>query len=63
MRELLVENIKEICKQKNLTVLEVEKAAGLPKNSLYKWDRNRPAYTKVMAVASVLEVPVEELCR
>lgn len=63
MRALLVENIKEICKQKDLTILQVEKAAGLPKNSIYKWDSNKPAYTKVVAVADVLNVSLDEICK
>ena len=57
----LVKRIKEECAKKGLTVLEVEQAAGLPKNSIYKWDKNSPAYTKV--VADVLRVSLDTLCR
>ena len=56
----LVKRIKEECAKK---VLEVEQAAGLPKNSIYKWDKNSPAYTKVVAVADVLRVSLDTLCR
>ena len=59
----LVENIKEIGRKQGKTVLDIEKAAGLPKNSIYKWDSNSPAYTKVIAVADVLQVSLDELCR
>ena len=59
----LVKRIKEECAKKGLTVLEFEQAAGLPKNSIYKWDKNSPAYTKVVAVADVLRVSLDTLCR
>ena len=59
----LTRNIKEICRKKHLTVQEVEKAAGLPKNSIYKWDRNIPAFTKVIAVAAVMDVSLDELSK
>ena len=57
----LVSNIKRICKERGTTIMAVEEAAGLPKNSIYKWDQNNPAYTKVVAVAAVLEVPLDVL--
>ena len=59
----LVRNIKQVCKERNMTLAEVERAAGVSKRSIYRWDEKIPAYTKVLAVANVLQVPVEELCR
>lgn len=59
----LVENIKRVCAARKITVLDLEKAAGLPKNSIYKWDAHSPAYYKVVAVADILQCSLDELCR
>lgn len=59
----LLKNIKEACAKRKVTVKQVEKAAGLPANSIYKWDKNSPAYTKVVAVADVLQVSLDDLCK
>lgn len=57
----MVSKIKQICSEKQLTVAELERAAGIPKNSIYKWDRNAPSVKTVLKAARVLGVTVEEL--
>ena len=59
----LVQNIKTICRKKQITIQELEKAANLPKNSIYKWDDHSPSIYKVWAVADVLKVPLDDLAR
>jgi len=57
----LVENIKAACKLKNIALKEMEKKAGLPQNSVYKWDRNDPGVKRVAKAAAVLDTTVDKL--
>ena len=59
----LVENIKQICAERRITVSEVEERAGLAKNSIYKWDRHSPSVKAVVRVARVLETTVDRLIK
>ena len=59
----LVSRIKELASLKDLSIADVERRAHLSENSIYKWDRVDPGYSKVVAVADVLGVMVDELRR
>ena len=59
----LLENIKTVCADRGKTVTEVERAAGLSDNSIYRWDKTNPGVDKVVRVAEVLSVPIERLIR
>lgn len=60
---MLVENIKKACQKKQITLIDLERRAGLPINSIYKWDRNDPSIKRVARVASILGVTVDELLK
>lgn len=57
----LVENLKETCRKKGITVQELERRAGIALNSTYKWDKNSPSVNKVNAAAVVLGVKIDDL--
>ena len=57
----LFDKIRKICQEKHITISELEKAAGLKENSIYRWNRITPAVDKVINVARVLNITVEEL--
>ena len=59
----LVENIKEVCSKRHLTIHELERRAGLTENSIYKWNQNTPSVDKVAKAAGVLHITVDELLR
>ena len=59
----MLENIKAICKQKGLSILQLEQNAGLAANTVYRWKENMPSVDKVKRVADVLGVTVDELLR
>ena len=56
----MVHNIKQMCKEKHLTLAEVERRADV--SFINRWDRNEPSVYKVLRVARVLDTTVEELC-
>ena len=60
---MMLNNILEKCKEKGLTLAELERQAGLANRTIYKWDENVPSVDKVVAVAKALDVTVDELVK
>lgn len=59
----MLENIKSICKAKGMSIRALEQEAGIAANTIARWDENKPSYDKVMRVADVLGVTMDELVR
>lgn len=57
----LLNNVRDICKRKGVTITDLEKRAGMADNSLFKWAYSSPSIEKVAAVAAELEVTVDDL--
>lgn len=55
--------VKELCKQKNISVSELESELKFSRGSLCKWNVNVPSITKVKAVADYFHVTVDELLK
>ena len=62
-RSKMVHKIKELCKERNISVAEVERKAGLLGRSIKRWDENEPSVYKVYRVAKILGTTVEEILR
>lgn len=58
---MIYDKIKEICKEKGISVASVEKKAGLSNGAISKWKNSSPTIDKLQAVAKVLEVKVNKL--
>lgn len=59
--KLLYDKIREICKEKGLTVTFVEKEAGLSNGIISKWNQSSPTVNNLQAVAKVLNIKVDKL--
>lgn len=57
----LTENIKEMCKKRNITVTEAEKRAGVADNSIYRWAEHSPSAKTLKKMADALETTVDAL--
>ena len=57
----LLENVRKQCKEQQITIDQLEKAAGLAMNSIYRWGRISPSIDKVQRVARTLNVTVDKL--
>lgn len=60
---MLLDGIKARCKEKGITIAELERKAGIGNGVIGRWDKLNPRLDNLFAVASALEVPVEELLR
>lgn len=58
---MIYDTIKEICKDKGISVASVEKKAGLGKATISKWNNVSPTVDNLKAVAKVLKVKVDRL--
>ena len=63
MIDILVENIKRICRERLLTMYEVEEKAGIPKSTMSRWNDHKPSIDKVQRVAAILGVTIDELLK
>lgn len=58
---MIYENIKEICKAKNIPISRMEEELGFARSSVCKWNENEPSVKKVQKVALYLGVKIEDL--
>lgn len=55
----MVNKIKEKCKEKGLSLAELERRANV--NFIRRWDSHSPSIDKVYRVAKVLETTIDKL--
>ena len=60
---LIYDKVKEICKEKCISIASVEKKAGLGNGAITKWNSSSPTIENLKSVADVLGVTVDELAR
>ena len=57
---LIGTRVKELCKERGISVAQLEKMAGIPPKSISKWDKSMPSFDKVQHVLDALEISYEE---
>jgi transcriptional regulator with XRE-family HTH domain len=57
----LVENIKTLCKQKNISIPKLENEFGFGHGAVYNWDKNSPSIDKLQKVAEYFGVSTDYL--
>ena len=60
---MVLAKILDKCREQGITLAELERKAGLANRTIYKWNESIPSVDKVLAVANVLGVTVDELVR
>lgn len=58
---MLYDRIKDVCKEKGLSVAYVEREAGLSNGAISKWNKASPTVENLQAVANVLKVKLDKL--
>lgn len=58
---MLLEKIKELCKERGISIAELEKQAGLANGTIRKWDVSSPYVDSLSSVAKVLKVKPSKL--
>lgn len=57
----MLENIKAMCKERGISLMELEKSCGIGQRSIYRWDESTPSVDKVKLVSDFFGVTIEEL--
>ena len=57
----MLHKIKELCKEKGISLADLERQVGLSPKTIFSWGKSIPSVDKVYKVAKVLGVTVEEL--
>ena len=57
---MIYDKIKELCKEKGMSVAAVERKAGLSSGAISKWNNSTPA-ENLNSVAKILKVKIDKL--
>lgn len=62
---MIYENVKRLCKERNITIMELEKACGIANGTVGKWAlrNSSPRVETLLRVASYFNVSMDELVR
>ena len=52
--------VKELCRERNISVAKIERMAGIPEKSISKWDTNIPSFDKVERVVNAFGISFDE---
>ena len=58
-----VDNIREVCRERDITLAELERALSYGNGTIAKWEtaKGSPPFDRVVAIAEYLKVPVARL--
>lgn len=57
----MVDRIKELCKQKGITIAELERKCEIGNGIIARWKKSKPSFERVAKVANFLGVTPEYL--
>ena len=60
---MLMDKIRVLAKERGMKISELCEKSGVPYSCIYEWNEHKPSATRLIAVADVLGVTVEELLR
>lgn len=55
------EKIQELCRERDISVRQLERMAGLKERTIQHWDDSDPSGNKLSNIALALKIPIEEL--
>lgn len=55
----IYDNVKAACKEKGVSISNLESDLKFARGSIYKWNNNTPGVDKVKAVADYFKKPIE----
>lgn len=58
---MIYDRIKQICREKGISVASVEKQAEISNGAISKWNKASPTVESLQAVAKVLGVTLDKL--
>lgn len=59
----MLEKIKKLCKERGISINDLEKACGIGRNTIYKWGESSPTVDNLKAVAEFFGRTVDDLLK
>ena len=60
---LIFENVKKLCKEHDINIMNLEKACGLGNGTIAAWENGNPRVDRLKLVADYFGVTIDELMR
>lgn len=60
---MLKENIQDLCDKKKITIMKLEDETGLPRGTVYRWDKAAPNVKSLLKVAQYFHVTIDRLLK
>lgn len=60
---LIFENVKKLCKEHDINIMNLEKACGLGNGTIAAWESGNPRVDRLKLVADYFGVTIDELMR
>lgn len=61
INEILLSNIKELCKSNHISVADLEKGLGIGAGTISRWNKANPSFDKITAIAKHFKISIDEL--
>lgn len=59
--EILLSNIRELCKKNNITVAHLEKVMGMGAGTISRWNKASPSFDKIVSIAKYFKISIDQL--
>ncbi len=59
--EVLLSNIRELCKRNNITVAHLEKLMGMGAGTISRWNKASPSFDKIVSIARYFHISFYQL--
>ncbi len=59
--EVLLSNIRELCKKNNITVAHLEKLMGMGAGTISRWNKASPSFDKIVSIARYFQISIDQL--
>lgn len=60
---LIFENVKKLCKEHDINIMNLEKACGLGNGTIAAWESGNPRVDRLKLVADYFGVTIDELMK
>lgn len=61
INEILLSNIRELCKKNNISVADLEKNLGIGSGTISRWNKANPSFDKITAISKYFNISIDEL--
>ena len=57
----LYDKIRDLCKERNLTIVSLEKSTGISKGNICKWNTSLPSIDNLVKIADYFNLSIDEI--